>query len=250
MTKSKLGEERAYLAYTSRSQFIAEGGSEQEIKQETGGQRDWRRVLGEMMFAGLLLKVRYLLIPPRTTCPEVASLTVCWGLPYQSSIKRMLLLRHLTGWSTGRFLKWGSLFSDDLNLCQADKNLTSSLEQETEQTGSRAGLLNLKDPAPVTHFPQWGCPLCRFSSPSQTAVPAGPQILKHTSLWGPFCIQTTTSENSKSIAIIQLWHPNQPSLANPGPHPAPLLASLSWECWGCPPVPSRGIPIHWERPKT
>ena len=71
MTKKQVGEERAYLAYTSMLLFITKGS--QDWNSSRSGSRSWCRGHGGMFLTGLLPLAcsACSLIEPKTTSPEM-----------------------------------------------------------------------------------------------------------------------------------------------------------------------------------
>ena len=85
------------------------------------GDRSWCRGHGGVLLTGLLSLLSY---RTQTTSPTTALPTVGCALPHWSLIEKMSY-----SWISWRhFLNWGSFFSDDLTLCQADAKSASQLE--------------------------------------------------------------------------------------------------------------------------
>jgi hypothetical protein len=84
------------------------------------------------LFTGLFLLAysAYFLIEPRITCPGMAIPTMKWTLPHLSLIKKMPYRQILWRYP----LNWGSLFSDNSAVCQADIKLASI---DIRKTGQR-----------------------------------------------------------------------------------------------------------------
>ena len=92
MTKSRLGEERVYLAYISAAPLIA-GGSQDRNSNRDGTcrqeliQRPQKSATYWLAPHGLLNLLFF--IEPRITSPGVAPPTKSWALSHQSLIKKM-----------------------------------------------------------------------------------------------------------------------------------------------------------------